>query len=46
MLTSRSDTTADALLFLQPDRAVSPHLQYGRARLHPAARQRGETQSG
>ena len=25
------------VLLLQPDRALPPHLQHGRARLHPAA---------
>ena len=33
---------ADAVLLLQPDRAVPPHLQHGRARLHPAAGLGGE----
>ena len=34
---------ADAVLFLQSDRAVRPHRLHGRPRLHPAARFRRET---
>ena len=33
------------VLLLQPDRALPPHLQHGRARLHPAAGLGRETQS-
>ena len=33
----------NSLLFLQPDRALRPHLQHGPARLHSPPGLRGET---
>ena len=36
------DPEADALLLLQPDRAVPADRQHGRVGVYPPARQRGE----
>ena len=41
----RPHQAENSLLFLQPDRALRPHLQHGPARLHSPPGLRGEADS-